>query len=140
MEDEKSERTAAKIDFAAELAFLTAAASGDRKSTADNEALSPIRQREITLKKEHAESMKAWRVNYAAWAAEKRKIERLSKIGFSERKDRLAALGGAPDRPLDWALVSGDPTLEGLIKASLYLHPSHGISLPREECFPAGTR
>jgi hypothetical protein len=120
------------------LFFLTAAASGDRKSTADNEALWPVRKRELALKEEYAEAMKAWRVAYAAWAAEKRKIEGNGKIDFVERKDRLAALGPEPEKPLEPLFVSGDLTLEGLVKAWPNLHPSLGIFTAEGAMFAAG--
>jgi hypothetical protein len=119
------------------LFFLTAAASGDRKSTADTEALWPIRKHERALKEQHADAMKTWRINHAAWTAEKRKIEG-SKIEFSVRRERLSVLGPEPERPLDFALVSGDPTLEGLIKAWPCLHPSHGIFTAEGGMFSAG--
>jgi Protein of unknown function (DUF3987) len=120
------------------LFFLTVAATGDRKSTADNEALWPIHKREIALKEEHAESMKAWCAAYSAWAAEKRKIEGDRKIGFAERKARLSALGAEPDKPLEPLLVSGDLTIEGLVKAWPSLHPSIGIFTAEGGVFSAG--
>jgi hypothetical protein len=57
------------------LYFVTIAASGDRKSTADNEALIPVRMYEKNLKREYETAHSAWRVRYAAWDAERRKIE-----------------------------------------------------------------
>src|SRR6202007_385888 len=51
------------------LFLITVAASGDRKSTADNEALWPIRKRKKMLRKEYDEAMKQWRIEHAAWAA-----------------------------------------------------------------------
>jgi hypothetical protein len=54
------------------LYFVTIAASGDRKSTADNEALIPVRMYEKNLKREYETAHSAWRVRYAAWDAEPR--------------------------------------------------------------------
>ena len=42
---------------------MTIAASGDRKSTADNEALIPVRMHEKNLKQEYDASHSAWRVS-----------------------------------------------------------------------------
>jgi hypothetical protein len=64
------------------LFFVTVAASGDRKSTADNEDLWPVRKREKTLREVEVydNAMKAWRIEYAAWNAERKKIEGNGKI------------------------------------------------------------
>jgi hypothetical protein len=55
------------------LFFVTVASSGDRKSTADTEALWPVYNYEKTLREEHADNLREWKHSYAAWAAEKRK-------------------------------------------------------------------
>jgi hypothetical protein len=57
------------------LYFVTIAASGDRKSTADNEALVPVRMHEKNLKQGYETTHSAWRVSHAAWGAQARKIE-----------------------------------------------------------------
>src|ERR1700730_4694771 len=80
------------------LFFATVAASGDRKSTADIEALWPVAKREKNLRDAYADDIKEWRIAYAAWSAEKRKIEGDSKIDFIERKSRLTLLGEEPER------------------------------------------
>ncbi len=82
------------------LFLVTIAASGDRKSTADNEALWPIRKREKTLKEEHDSAYQAWSIASAAYNAEKRKNENDKKMDFEARKAALAALGPAPEQPL----------------------------------------
>ncbi len=99
------------------LFLVTVAASGDRKSTADNEALWPIRRREETLGLYHSQEILDWLVTHAAWAAEKRKIEGDRKLGFEDRKCALTTLGPEPDPPLRPVLTSAEPTFEGLIKA-----------------------
>lgn len=99
------------------LFFVTVAASGDRKSTADNEALWPIRKREKTLKEEHEHEHRLWSIAYAAWNAEKKKIEGNRKMDFDARRDALADLGPEPERPLHPFLTAPEPTIEGLVKA-----------------------
>ena len=99
------------------LFFVTVAASGDRKSTADNEALWPIRKREKTLKEEHENEHRLWSIAYAAWNAEKKKIEGNRKMDFDARREALTDLGPEPERPLHPFLTAPEPTIEGLVKA-----------------------
>jgi Protein of unknown function (DUF3987) len=98
------------------LFFTTVAASGDRKSTSDREALWPVRKREEFLRERHIEEMRDWKHAFAAWAAEKRKIESDKRIDFQERKSRLVLLGDEPIKPLSTFLTTGDMTIEGLVK------------------------
>jgi hypothetical protein len=109
------------------LFFATVAASGDRKSTADNEALWPVTKYEKSLREEAAAELKTWRVVHAAWQAEKRKIEGKSNIELAERRDRLAALGDEPSVPLAPFLVTGDLTIEGLAKTWPNAHAALGV-------------
>lgn len=78
------------------LYFMTVASSGDRKTTADNEALWPIRKHEANLRENYDHDMKQWRIDHAAWSAEKRKIEGDRKLNFDERKRSIADLGTNP--------------------------------------------
>jgi hypothetical protein len=119
------------------LYLATVASSGDRKSTADNEALQPIYEREKNLREEYDAAIKAWKTEHAAWAAEKRKIEG-AKIDFSERKSLLNSLGDEPPKPLSPFLVTGDLTLEGLIKNWPTCHPALGIFTTEGATFTAG--
>jgi hypothetical protein len=98
------------------LYFATIAASGDRKSTADNESLWPVAKREKSLREDHAAAMSSWRIALAAWQAEKRKIETDKRLDLAGRKERLASLGDEPEKPLSPFLVTGDLTVEGLTK------------------------
>jgi hypothetical protein len=117
---------------------ITIAASGDRKSTADNEALWPVNKRESVLREENIEAMREWRIEHAAWAAEKRKIEGNSKIDFSERKTFLSQLGNEPERPLEPNLTSDSPTVEGLTKNWPNSHAALGIFSAEGSTFTAG--
>ncbi len=118
--------------------LATVAASGDRKSTADNEALWPVAKREKNLRDAYADENKEWRIAFAAWSAEKRKIEGNGKIDFAERKSRLAFLGDEPVRPLAPFLVTGDLTVEGLAKNWQTAHPSLGVFTAEGGTFTAG--
>jgi hypothetical protein len=109
------------------LYLVTVAASGDRKSSADNEARWPIWKREKALKQEHEEAYRHWFVDCAAWTAEKKRIESDRKLDLEGRKARLRELGPEPQRPLHPFLTAPDPTVEGLVKAWSLAPPALGI-------------
>jgi hypothetical protein len=109
------------------LYFATVIGSGDRKSSADNEASWPISTREEVLREAYREEMKDWRIASAAWAAEKKKIEGDRKIDYDARLDALSRLGEEPAKPLAPFLTTGDLTLEGLTKNWTCAHPALGV-------------
>lgn len=99
------------------LFFITVAESGDRKSSADHEALWPIRKREQALREAHEADFEDWKIRSASHAAEKRKIEAEKKLDLAKRTLELRTLGPEPRRPLEPILTVPDPTVEGLAKA-----------------------
>ncbi len=109
------------------LFFATIAGSGDRKSTTDGEALWPVRKREDTLRTEFDRDHAEWTIAHAAWTAEKRKLERASKMGLEARKEALRLLGCEPEPPLFPILTAADPTVEGLAKIWGQALPSLGL-------------
>lgn len=109
------------------LFFVTVAASGDRKSTADNEALWPIRKREKALKEEHERAYREWKIACAAWNAEKKKIESDKKLDLDQRRQSLSDLGPEPKQPLYPFLTAPEPTIEGLVKAWTSAPASLGV-------------
>ena len=98
------------------LFFVTIAASGDRKSTADNEALAPVRMHEKNLRGDYDTAHETWRVKYLGWSAEQRKIEADKKLDMSGRVIALEALGRAPIEPVKPLLTAPEPTVEALAK------------------------
>ena len=98
------------------LYFVTIAASGDRKSTTDNEALIPVRMHEKNLKRDYATRHEAWRISNAAWAAQHKKIENERKVDRPSREVELSALGPAPQEPVKPLLTAPEPTVEALAK------------------------
>jgi hypothetical protein len=95
---------------------VTTAASGDRKTTADNEALAPVRAYERKEKQSYEIGFEAWRIAHAAWAAQHRKVENDKALDRSQRESELAALGPAPVEPIKPMLTAPEPTVEALAK------------------------
>lgn len=120
------------------LFLVTIAASGDRKSSADNESNWPVRTHEKRLREDHEILFRDWKIDFAAWAATKRKIENDAKIDHSERRDRLADLGDEPRRPLSPILTSGDITPDGLTKNWSHMHGALGVFSAEGGQFTAG--
>ncbi len=58
------------------LFFVTIAQSGDRKSSADREALRPIEDRAAAQRDAYQEEVTRWRAAWAAWNATKKNIEK----------------------------------------------------------------
>jgi hypothetical protein len=98
------------------LYLITVAGSGDRKSSADNEALWPIRKREKMLRETYTAEYSEWKVKNAAHNAQRRKIENDTKLTLSARELELRALGSEPIPPMHPILTAPDPTIEGLAK------------------------
>jgi hypothetical protein len=98
------------------LFFVTIAASGDRKSTVDNEALIPVRMHERNLKQEYEAAHGAWSISYSAWAAQHRKIENDRTLDRPGREAQLVALGKPPIEPIKPLLTAPEPTVEALAK------------------------
>lgn len=109
------------------LFFVTVAGSGDRKSTADNEALWPIRKREKALKEEYEGAHREWSIAISAYNAEKKKVENNRNMDFEARKAALTALGPEPEKPLHPFLTAPEPTIEGLVKAWITAPAALGI-------------
>jgi hypothetical protein len=90
------------------------------------------------LRKEYDEAMKQWRIEHAAWAAEKRKIEGKANTAVFERKELLTRLGSEPLKPLEPLLVNGSPTIESIVKNWANLHPALGIFTAEGGMFTGG--
>jgi Protein of unknown function (DUF3987) len=112
------------------LFFVTVAASGERKSTADNEALIPVRMHEKNLKRDYGAAHEAWRVSHAAWAAQHKKIEADKSIDRLSREADLSALGRAPVEPVRPFFTAPEPTVEALARHWATLPGSLGLFSP----------
>jgi len=118
--------------------FLTIASSGDRKTSADREALVPVRTHELALNVEYEIEFNEWQIKFAAYQSEKRKIENKQNIGREEREAKLRVLGKEPQQPLKPILTVPEPTIEGLLKNWVNLPASLGLFSDEGGSFLAG--
>lgn len=109
------------------LFFLSVASSGDRKTTADGEALGSVRHYERALAENYGCEFQDWQNQKAAWDAERSKVESDKKLTFSDRVAKLEKTGPAPARPLHPMLTAPEPTIEGLIKFAVDAPPALGL-------------
>jgi hypothetical protein len=107
--------------------FLSVAASGERKTAVDEEALRPIRQREAELRESFASEILTYQNDQLAWEKAREKRVKDAKGDRAKIKAALDELGPAPPRPLEPILTCGEPTYEGLCKLLLVGQPSVGI-------------
>jgi hypothetical protein len=107
---------------------LTVAASGDRKTSADLEAMAPVRMREQQLREAYEPLVKQHSIEHAAWRAEKARVERDIKLkGLEARQYELKAIGPEPEAPIKPALTLNESTAEGLAKHMPTLPGALGI-------------
>jgi hypothetical protein len=109
------------------LFFVTVAGSGERKSTADNEALIPVRMHEKNLKHDYSTAHEAWRISHVAWAAQHKKIEADRRLDRVSREGELSALGRAPVEPVRPLFTAPEPTVEALARHWTTLPGSLGL-------------
>jgi hypothetical protein len=105
---------------------LTIASSGDRKSSADNEAMIPVRMREKKLAELFKVVKEIYDVDYAVWKAQHEQIAR-KPMGPSERAAALKELGPEPVAPVRPYLTISEGTAEGLAKLMPQLPGALGI-------------
>jgi hypothetical protein len=107
--------------------FVSVAATGERKSTADDEAQWPVRKREAVLREDFVDERLEYENDKTAW--EEARDAAVKKAGGDRAriKQALDMLGPAPLPPLEPILACGEPTYEGLCKLLAVGHPSVGI-------------
>ena len=89
--------------------FLTVAETGDRKSSADREAMRGVvrdrQARALGYDFQYAD----WRIRHAAWSAQEASIKKRSKLTLQERTEALRELGQAPRPPLKPERIVTEP-------------------------------
>jgi len=107
--------------------FVTIAESGERKSSADAEALAPVRAVEERLHAERIGELASFQVARAAWDAERKRVLADKRLGRAERERELNLLGPEPQPPLAEMLTCPEPTIEGLARLFAAGRPSLGL-------------
>jgi hypothetical protein len=109
--------------------FVTIAASGERKSTCDGEALWPVRKFEEALRTKYDADLPSWQDDKESWEKQRAQILK-DKKKYPDRgskRQALADLGPAPSAPLVPLLTCPEPTFEGLCRLLVSGHPSVGL-------------
>ncbi len=109
--------------------FLTIADSGERKTSADSEALRGIESYEKALREQYDVDEAEYSNQFAAWDRQRTQIL-TDKTKFPtqfSKKQALDDLGIAPPAPLFPAIICPEPTYEGLCKLLAIGQPSMGV-------------
>ena len=107
--------------------FISVAATGERKSATDNEALWPIRKRESVLREEYDKALPDHINAMIAFEKARDQVVKKAKGNRAEIKSALDALGPSPVASLSPMLTCPEPTYEGLCKHLVSGQPSIGI-------------
>lgn len=96
---------------------VTVAASGERKSAVDAEALWPIRKREASLRDAYGLEVESWQNDQAAWTKARDEALKKGKGDRQAIKTALDTIGPAPAAPLLPILTMNEPNWPGLCRA-----------------------
>jgi hypothetical protein len=109
--------------------FLTIADSGERKTSADTEALRGIESHEKELREQYGVDEAEYSNQFAAWDRQRAQIlsDKKKYPTQSSKKQALDDLGIAPPAPLFPAIICPEPTYEGLCKLLAIGQPSMGV-------------
>jgi hypothetical protein len=94
--------------------FVTVAATGERKSAVDQEALRPVRSREAALNEAYARELFEYENNRIGWALLRKAAIKGAGNNLAAAMATLIAAGPKPLPPLQPLLTCADPTFEGL--------------------------
>ncbi len=106
--------------------FFTIALSGDRKTSVDNFALVPAKDRQAALHLKYEAEIKEYINKRDAYAAERSKILKNKKTNYGQKTDALATLE-EPQEPASGMITCGEPTIEGLANVMTRNQPTVGI-------------
>ncbi|WP_445502173.1 DUF3987 domain-containing protein [Microvirga sp. G4-2] len=109
--------------------FITIGASGERKSTADNEALRPIRRHEEILRQQYEAELPGYLNARDAWAKQRDQVLNNKKHypDVQTKEVALKLLGPMPMAPLNPMLICTEPTFEGIERLLPLGQPSLGV-------------
>ncbi len=96
--------------------WVTVAGSGERKTTVDDVALQPVRDREEALAAQYTIDREEYEIVAAAWEQQRRQDLNRTKSTLAAKRAALKKLGPRPEEPLVPVLTCPEPTFEGLTK------------------------
>ena len=109
------------------LFLISVAASGERKSAADEEALRPIREWEKNAARQHAAAMPAHQNKHQAWLAARGKAKKGKLKSPDAIAEALDSIGSEPQPPLTPMLTCPEPTFERLCHLYKHGYPALGL-------------
>jgi hypothetical protein len=118
--------------------LVSVAATGERKSTVDTEALWPVRKREAALREVYTTDVPAYQNALAAFKAARDAAVKKAKGDRRAIAAALDALGPAPLPPVAPVLTCPEPTYEGMCRLLAEGQPSIGIFAAEGGQFIAG--
>jgi Protein of unknown function (DUF3987) len=107
--------------------FFSVAATGERKTATDNEALWPFKKREKALREEYDKTLPHYENAKIAWEKAREHAVKQARGNPAAIKLALNNLGPSPAAPLTPMLTCPEPTYEGLVKHLVFGQPSVGI-------------
>jgi hypothetical protein len=121
--------------------FVSLAVSGERKTSADKEAMRSVRKYETELRNQFDIDHPSYVNDQRAYDVARSAIERLGKanrIGRTELKRKFDELGPPPQTPLFPMLTVDEPTIQGLERNFAVSRPSLGLFSTEGGKFIAG--
>jgi Protein of unknown function (DUF3987) len=109
------------------LYFITVASSGDRKTSADKEALKPVRTKEESLRSHYNASQRTHRDELAIWQQSRQEKLKDAADDPDATRSALEQFDPEPAPPIQPTLIVQEPTLEGLYRLFNEGQPSLGL-------------
>ncbi len=109
---------------------LCIAESGERKSAVDKIAMEPINDFQNMLREHYSKNYLDWKNANDVYEKERSNILNKDKIHKTpeQKQSALKALGPPPEKPLKPEILSGEPTIEGLLNHLSQSLPFHCVA------------
>ena len=107
--------------------FVSVASTGERKTSVDQCATAPARERERRLGETYARDRHEYEMDLEVWEQQRRQVLNNRKTTREAKRAALEALGARPNEPLTPLLTCPEPTFEGLTKLFAGGWPSLGV-------------
>ena len=106
---------------------VSVAETGERKTSVDEEALRPIREREAELRRDYATARREYQADLDSYTAHKAHLQQTHKKSRATLRLALGELGPEPSPPLKPLVLVDNPTVEGLETYAAEGQPSFGL-------------